>query len=77
MYSMLHNEKIFINGEETYLFKAFEKGLKQDGTTELKIKDNVQLAERDSDGNLIPGRKLENLEDEYFANFRGRIRSAN
>ena len=77
MYAMLHHEKVFINGELCPLYEAFEKSDKENGNTELKLKDGVYIAEKISEDEFVQGRKIETLEDEYITSFRGKIRSAN
>ena len=77
MYAMLHHEKVFLDGKEVSLYEAFEKTDKEDGTSELKLKEGVYIAEKNDLGEIVPGRKLEDLNDEYIQNFRGKIRSTN
>ena len=77
MYAMLHNTKVFIDGKKTSLYNAFDKTLKEDGNAELKLKDNVHLAEKDEQGNIIKGASLTSLEDPYFISLRNKIKSVN
>lgn len=41
MYAVLHNQKVLIDGKKASLYEAFYKTDKEDGTSELKLKDNV------------------------------------
>ena len=49
MYSLLHNQKVLLNGQKISLYDAFEVTNKQDGNSELKLKQGVT----DLDGNPI------------------------
>ena len=65
MYAILHRQKVLLNGEEISLFDAFEVTNKQDGNSELRLKQRVT----DKDGNPIT--------NEFIANIRKKIRYAN
>ena len=49
MYSVLHNQKVLLNGKKISLYDAFEVTNKQDGNSELKLRQGVT----DLDGNAI------------------------
>lgn len=76
MYAMLNHEKVYLNGKKVPLYKIFEKTNKK-GNAELKIKNGVNLIERDGYGNEVPGRELTDLNDEYLLDFRRKIRHVN
>lgn len=86
MYAVLHHNKIRINGEEKKigssdskvlskrytLRDAFEVVNKQDGNSELQIKQGVEY--RDRNGNWIP---LTSLEDPYIQTIKDQIKHCN
>ncbi len=49
MYSLLHNQKVMLNGKKISLYDAFEVTNKKDGNSELQLKQGVT----DLDGNAI------------------------
>lgn len=49
MYSVLHNQKVLLNGKKISLYDAYEVTNKQDGNSELHLKAGVT----DLDGNII------------------------
>lgn len=76
MYAVLHNTKVRIDGKERNnlglkytLYDAFEKGNKQDGNSELLLKNNVEY--KDENGNWVP------VDDTYLDKIRDRIRYCN
>lgn len=75
MYAVLHNIKVRIDGKERSgltkytLYDAFEKGEKIDGSSTLKLKDNVEY--KDKDGNWVA------VDEAYLDKVRDRIRYCN
>lgn len=67
MYAILHKEKALLNGKEVSLFEVFDSTKKEDGVSELVVKDGAT----DLDGNPIT------LEGKYLDSIRKRIRVAN
>lgn len=65
MYSLLHNQKVKLNGEKISLYDAFEVTNKQDGNSELKLKAGVT----DLDGNPITS--------DYIDKIRKKLRYVN
>lgn len=65
MYAILHNTKVLLNGKKIALYNAFTKSDKEDGNSELVLKDGVT----DLDGNSI--------DQDYLDNIKKRIRFAN
>ena len=77
MYAMLHNEKVFLNGEKVSLYDAFEKTTTEDGNAALKLKNGVKLVEKNEAGEEIEGRDLTDIDDQYIMDFRQKIRNVN
>lgn len=75
MYAVLHNIKVRINGKEKNgllnytLYDAFEKGEKIDGSSTLKLKDNVEY--KDENGNWVA------VDEAYLDKIKDRIRYCN
>lgn len=75
MYAVLHNIKVRIDGKERSgltkytLYDAFEKGENVDGSSTLKLKDNVEY--KDKDGNWVA------VDDAYLDKIKDRIRYCN
>lgn len=65
MYAILHNQKVKLNGKAIPLYEAFEVGNKQDGNSQLILKQGVTKL----DGTAIT--------DEWLQEIRNRIRYAN
>ena len=65
MYGILHNQKVLLNGEKISLYDAFEVTNKQDGNSELRLKQGVT----DLNGNAIT--------NDFIDKIRKRIRYAN
>jgi hypothetical protein len=65
MYAVLHNQKVLLNGKKICLFDAYEVTNKQDGNSELKLKQGVT----DLDGNAIT--------DDFIDKIRKKIRYVN
>ena len=65
MYSILHNQKVLLNGKKVSLYDAFELTNKQDGNAELRLKAGVTLL----DGSAVTS--------EFLDNIRKKIRYAN
>ena len=57
MYSILHNQKVLLNGEKISLYDAFEVTNKQDGNSELHIKAGVTLL----DGSVVTSDFLDSI----------------
>ena len=65
MYAILHHQKVLLNGKKISLYDAFEVGNKQDGNSELVLKQGVITL----DGHQIT--------KEWLDKIRGRIRYCN
>ncbi len=65
MYSILHNQKVLLNGQQISLYDAFEKTQAVDGNSELVLKQGVTLL----DGSAIT--------TEYLDGIRRKIRYVN
>lgn len=65
MYSLLHNQKVLLNGQKISLYDAFEVTAKQDGNSKLQIKQGVT----DLDGNPIT--------EDYIDKIRKKLRYVN
>ena len=63
MYAILHHQKVLLNGKKICLYDAYEVVNKQDGNSELKLKQGVT----DLDGNAL----TEAFEDKIRKNIRG------
>lgn len=69
MYAVLHNIKVKIDGKNDTLYNAFTKSDKEDGSSELVLKNNVTY--KDSEGRWVP------VDDAYLDSVRGKIRYCN
>lgn len=65
MYSILHNQKMLLNGKKISLYDAFEVTAKQDGNSELRLKAGVAML----DGSAVSA--------EFIDSIRKKIRYAN
>lgn len=65
MYSILHNQKLLLNGKKISMYDAFEVTGKQDGNSELRLKAGVTML----DGSAVT--------PEFIDNIRKKIRYVN
>ena len=65
MYAILHNQKMLLNGKKISMFDAFEVTKKQDGNSELKLKDGVTML----DGSEVTPEFIETIKEKIrYAN---------
>lgn len=69
MYAILNHEKVRIDGVEHSLYDAFYKSDKEDGSSELLVKDNVTY--KNEEGNWVP------VDEAYLDKIKKRIRGCN
>ena len=69
MYAVLHNIKVQIDGKEKSLYDAFEKGENVDGSSFLKLKDNVKYKNEKDEWVAV--------DDAFLDKVRDRIRYCN
>lgn len=68
MYAILNHEKVLQNGKKISLHNALTKSDKEDGNRSIIVKDGVTT---------LDGKPLTDINDEYFAEIRRKIRKAN
>lgn len=71
LYAMMHAQKCWLDGKKITLYDAFEVVNKEDGNSELKVKDGVTLADRD--GNDTG----EAITEGWIFDFRKKVRGVN
>lgn len=69
MYAVLHNTKVKVDGKDTNLYDAFYKGDKENGNSELLLKNNVTY--KDAEGNWLP------VNDAFLDSIKDKIRYCN